>query len=100
MNIFTKISGTAQTIYLLVNVIKAFTDPNKPTITGGGDLGYPVTTCTNMLVVDMWLQTDGSTNFQGAQLVSTYNNSKTPPIVVSIINSPHLQIYNQVFFTS
>jgi hypothetical protein len=71
--VFSKVSGTAQITYMLVNVMEEFTDPKKPTISGGGDLGYPERTCINMLVVDMWLQTDGTPNFQGAQLVSTYD---------------------------
>jgi hypothetical protein len=53
---------------LLVQVKKLYLDEAKPTQTRGGDMGYPFETCENMLVVDLYLQTDGSTNFRGAEL--------------------------------
>jgi hypothetical protein len=95
--IFSNTTGSTNTTYLLVNVMKAYTDLKKPTISEGGDLGYPVETCVNMLVVDMWLQTDGTTNFQGVQLVSTYSNPKTQSrqtTVVSFTEAPHQHVYD------
>jgi hypothetical protein len=58
----------SRTGYLLVRVDTLYLDLKKPTQTGGGDLGYPFETCKNMLVVSLYLQTDGSTNFAGAQI--------------------------------
>jgi hypothetical protein len=78
--IFTNITDYNKTTYLLVHVIKTYLDPSKPTQEGGGDLGYPKRTCDNMLVVRMWLQTDGTTNFRDAGLTSTLSYPKTSSI--------------------
>ncbi|HUI91909.1 MAG TPA: hypothetical protein VLX68_06640 [Chitinivibrionales bacterium] len=59
------------TTYVLVRVDTLYLDPAKPTQTFGGQLGYPVETCKNMLVVDIYVQPNGSTDFSGAQITST-----------------------------
>jgi hypothetical protein len=66
--VFSTTSVFNRPTYLLVRVVALYLNPAKPTQTGGGALGYPVETCKNMLVVDLFLQTDGSTNFSGAQI--------------------------------
>jgi hypothetical protein len=78
--VFTNSTVGAKTTFLLVHVIKAYVDPLKPTQEGGGDLGYPRTTCNNMLIVEMYFQTDGSTNFKGAGFTSALSNQKISSI--------------------
>lgn len=74
--VFTHLASNNKINYLLVHVIRAYVDPSKPTMQGGGALDYPLTTCDNMLVVEMWLQTDGTTNFKDAGLTSTFSKPK------------------------
>jgi hypothetical protein len=62
------------TTYVLVQVDTFYLDTRKPTRTGGGALGYPLETCKNMLVVDLYLQPDGSTDFSGAGIVPVIKN--------------------------
>lgn len=64
--IFTENSQASRPRYVVVVVDTLYLDRTKPTIIGGGSLGYPLETCKNMLVVDMYLQTDGTTNFREA----------------------------------
>jgi hypothetical protein len=93
--VFINTAGFTKTTYLLVNVMGSYIDQKKPTQTGGGDLGYPVRTCTNMLIVDMWLQTDGSANFAGASITSI-GGAQAPSGIVSLplARPSHLQLYD------
>jgi hypothetical protein len=93
--IFSNPTLPNDTTYLLVHALGSYVDGSKPTQQGGGSLGCPLTTCINMLIVDMWLQTDGSTNFKDADLTSIRESQK-PLSVTSKKESQnvHIQVYN------
>jgi hypothetical protein len=75
--IFTNRFSLPTSTYLLVQVGTYYLNNLKPTETGGGDMGYPFETCRNMLVVDMYYQTDGSLDFSKANITSI-NSSYRP----------------------